>query len=144
MNRTLAWLSVVLLLAITTGCDVINDIIRPSTVTVRSVNNGDFEVRARFFIGDDQNALEAVLTELGTERNRTIPAGQTDTFVEDCDDLQAIILEKAELRVIGAVGPETDTDVLRDGDDFGCGDIIVLTFDHSDLLVDFDVNVSVQ
>ena len=35
-------------------------------------------------------------------------------------------------------------DVLRDGDDFRCGDTFVFTFDHSLVLVDFDVSVSVQ
>jgi hypothetical protein len=46
--------------------------------------------------------------------------------------------------VVGEIGPETDTGVLRDGDDFGCGDRITFTFDHSAVIVDFDVTVDVS
>ena len=134
--------SMALLLPVTVGCDAVSDLLSPSRVTVSLVNNGEFEVQARFFISEDQNTLEALLTELGDELNFTVPAGETTTFTRDCDDLQAIILDDAELRVLGGVGPEADTDVLRDGDDFGCGDTIVFTFDHSDLLLDFDVAVA--
>ena len=36
------------------------------------------------------------------------------------------------------------TDVLRDGDEFGCGDTITFTFDHSDALFDFFITVEIE
>jgi len=54
-------------------------------------------------------------------------------FSKDCDNLQAIIISDADLEVVG----EEDTGTLRDGDDFGCGDTIIFTFD----LIDFDITV---
>ncbi|MCH7884473.1 MAG: hypothetical protein IIC01_04415, partial [Planctomycetes bacterium] len=52
--------------------------------------------------------------------------------------------DDADLLILGDIGPEANSDVLRDGDDFSCGDTIVFTFDHSGILVDFDVIVSVD
>ena len=144
MKKLWGLTSMALLLAVAVGCDAVSDLLSPSRITVSLVNNGEFDVQARFFISEDQNTLEALLTELGDELNFTVPAGETTTFTRDCDDLQAIILDDAELRVLGAIGPEASTDVLRDGDDFGCGDSIVFTFDHSDVLLDFDVAVAVH
>ena len=68
----------------------------------------------------------------------------TRSFTQSCDDLQAIMIEDADLQIIGGIGPEANTDVLRDGDDFGCGDTIVFTFDHSDLIFDFEIEVDVE
>ena len=137
-------LSIALVLPVVGGCDAIGNLLSPSRVTVSLVNNGGYEVQARFFISEDQNTFEALLTELGTQVDFIVPAGETTMFTRDCDDLQAIILENAELRVLGGIGPEASTDVLRDGDDFGCGDHIVFTFDHSDVLVDFRVTPTVE
>jgi len=47
------------------------------------------------------------------------------------------------LLIIGGLGPETNSDVLRDNTDFSCSDTIVFTFDHTDALLDFDVTSSV-
>ncbi|MFH0983360.1 MAG: hypothetical protein V2A79_17715 [Planctomycetota bacterium] len=126
------------------GCDAVRSIIGPSTTSVSMVNNSeDYAVDATLFISDEQDVPEDVLTELGTELTFSIGPGESTSFTRDCDELQAIIVENAELRVLGGLGPETGTDVLRDGTDFGCGDRIVFTFDHSELILDFDVTASV-
>lgn len=122
------------------GCDVLSDILLPSTVTVSLVNESpDYAIVVSLFHHDDDNVLELVLTEIGTEREYTIAPGATAMFMEDCDDLQAIVIDDADLRVLGGIGPETSSDVLRMDDDFECGDEIVFTFTHSDALLDFDV-----
>ena len=126
------------------GCDAVSAIIAAQGVTVELVNNGDFDVEAKMFYYDDQDVIEALLEEIGTEVNLTVQPGNSTAFSQDCEDFQAFFLENAELRVIGAIGPEASTDVLRDGDEFRCGDTIVLTFDHSDALLDFDVTISYQ
>lgn len=131
-------------LATLSGCGFIEDIFGPRLVQVQLVNDGDFDVDATIFISDEQDILEDLLISLGTELNFTIPAGETVSFERDCGDLQAIIIDDADLEVIGQVGPETRSDLLRDGSDFSCGDTIVFTFTHSALLVDFDVDEFVQ
>jgi hypothetical protein len=143
MKRISVCLAMAIALQVAAGCDTISRILAPTTVSVSLVNNGDFEVQARLFMSDNQDVPEDLLTELGESRNDTIAAGDTTSFTRDCDDLQAIIVEHAELRVLGGLGPTTSSDVLRDGTDFGCGDRVTFTFDHSAVVVDFDVTVAV-
>ncbi|MBX3394703.1 MAG: hypothetical protein KF841_05005 [Phycisphaerae bacterium] len=137
-----AFLSASLLIMTCTGCDELEALLgrlldRGTRVEV--TNNGDYPVDAVFYISGEQNIPRALLVELGERIAITIEPGQTMPFVRDCDDLQAIVLDDADLRVIGAIGPETSSEVLRDGTDFGCRDTILFTFDHSAVLVDFDV-----
>jgi len=135
---------VTVLVAPLAGCDALQDIIGANTVTVRLVNEGDFDVDVTLYYYDHQEVEEALLVLLGDEVEYTIGDGNTRTFTQSCDDLQAIMISDADLQIIGGIGPEASTGVLRDGDDFGCGDTIVFTFDHSDLIFDFDVDVDVE
>ncbi len=135
------------LLVLVAGCDALTPLLgtlQPNLVTVELVNNSDFAVEGTLFYDDDQDTLEEILVETGTERAFTLAAGGRSSFSVNCDDLQAIIIDNAGLQIVGDVGPEANTDILRDGDDFGCGDTIVFTFDHSDVLLDFDVAVTTQ
>ncbi len=135
------WLLVVLAVM---GCDGIGSLIRSSTVTVLLVNNSDHTVTVTIFIADQQDIPKFGLTSLGERIERTVQAGTTDSFTRDCDDLQAIIVDNADLEVPGGLlKPDTSTGVLRDGTDFSCGDSITFTFDHSSLLVDFNVTTVV-
>ncbi len=129
----------------TGGCGLLLDLLRPTRTSVILRNNGAFPVDARLFISSIQEIPELLLiADTSRALDYTVqPDGQV-LFSRDCDDLQAIILFDADLRIIGQVGPATSTGVLRDGDEFGCGDTIVFTFDHSELLVDFDVTVTVE
>lgn len=124
------------------GCSAFNGLFDPTSVTIQLVNNGSHEVRAIVYTSGDENVLKAILTTLGTRREFAIPAGQSATLVADCDDLRAIIIDKAELQSIGT--PSDETDVLREGDDYDCGNTIVFTFDHSLNVFDFNISVSVQ
>ena len=130
------------------GCGVagqLASILTDDTTTVRLVNNSDFPVEVNIYIDDNQDIPEELIDEDGTFIQYTIPAGETQTFSRDCDDLQAIIIDDADLMVVNAeIGPEDRTDVFRDGDDFNCGDTLVFTFDHSDILIDFAVTFQRQ
>ena len=127
------------------GCDGAGSLFGSSTVTVQLVNNSDHTVTVTIFIADQQDIPEFGLTSLGDRIERTVQAGATDSFTRDCDDLQAIIVDNADLEVPGGLlKPDTSSQVLRDGTDFSCGDSITFTFDHSALLVDFDVTVLVS
>lgn len=136
-------LAALLLLAFA-GCDTLLSLLQPSTVRVELRNNGDYVVDVTLYYGESQSAPRDVLTTLGTQVEYSISPGETAAFSRDCDDLRAIVIDEASLRVIGQAGPSTDGDVLRDDDDFDCGDTIVFTFDHGPLLVDFAVQTSVE
>jgi hypothetical protein len=129
------------------GCDALSGLLGlipgASTVTVRLVNNGDFDVLARLALSDEDDIPEALLEE-DDDLEYTVPPAQTRTFSRSCDDLRAVMVTHAELRIIGGIGPEADSGVQRDGDDFTCGDVITFRFEHSDAIVDFAVSVSVE
>jgi hypothetical protein len=108
------------------------------------VNSSDFDVEIVLFYDDDQNITELLLTEFGQEMTLTLGAGEQYPFSRDCDKLQAIIIDDADLLLVGQLGPEVKTDVLRDGNEFGCGDTITFTFDHSDAIFDFSITVDFE
>ena len=126
------------------GCDSLVSSLRQRETSVVLVNSSDFDVEVVLFYGADQNILEALLTGIGEEMTLTIGAGEQSTFSRDCDDLQAIIIDDADLLLVGQPGPEVKTDVLRDGNEFGCGDTITFTFDHSDAIFDFSIAVNFE
>jgi len=145
MSLRIRYLLVLLAICpVVSGCDALAELFGSDTVTVQLVNDGDLDVEVEIYISDQQEIPELLLTELGTRLEYTVEPGETVTFSRSCDDLQAIIVSSADLQVIGDIGPETSSDVLRDGDDFSCGDTIVFTFDHSLVLIDFDVTVTVE
>ena len=126
------------------GCDALLAILLfgTNTTTLELVNNADFDVDVILYYDDTQEVPELLLTESGTRLEFTIGAGETQRFSRPCDELQVIIIDDADLLVIGGIGPETNTDVLRDGDDFSCGSTVRFTFDHTAAILDFDVTVT--
>lgn len=126
------------------GCGLLGTLIPQPLTTVRLVNNSDFDVRVTVVYDDEQDTPRAALVEFGNALEFTLAPGESTSFSRDCDQIQAITLDNAELRVVGGFGPSFDSDVFRDGDDFGCGDVIEFTFDHSDVLVDFDAEIAVS
>lgn len=147
MRQTRAGMSgiaVGLLLAFGGGCQFLTNLVGPNSVQVRLQNDADFDVAVTIYVDDDQNVLSDLIDNQGTLLTFTLSPGEVQEFTRDCDDLQAIVVDNAELRVLGQIGPEANTNVLRDGDDFNCGDRISFTFDHSAVLTDFRVNVAVS
>ena len=114
-----------------------------NVTTVRLVNNAKFTVDVRLFYGKDQLASKEFIKATGTERNFTIAPGASRTLTVNCDDLQAIFIDNASQQILGGLGPDRDTNVLRDGSDFGCGDTIRYEFTGTLLIVDFDINTSI-
>lgn len=147
MRHAMGTIGLLLSAVALSGCDAINalDALGPNEVTVTLVNNGDFPVEVRIFIDDDQNVLETLIDELGDQRDFTLAAGESMQFAEDCDDLQAIIIDEADLQLGGLdVGPNANTKVYRDGSDFGCGDLLTFTFSHEVVPINLDIGFSVQ
>lgn len=125
------------------GCDLLLSALSGNTVTVSLVNDSDFDVTVSLYISDEQLIPSFLITEQGDRSVFTVSAGESFTFFRTCDDLQAIIIDDADLLVISGLGPEANSSILRDGDDFSCGDSIIFTFDHSAAILDFDVTSSV-
>lgn len=119
-------------LAVLCGCS-------GSQTTVELVNAAEFPVEVRLFFDDDQNLTEVLLEADGEERNITVQPGQTETFSEDCEELQAIFIEDADLRIVGEAGPDASTGVYREPDDFGCGDTLRFRFTQNALATDLDI-----
>lgn len=136
MRRAYGCAAGAVLAMLSSGCGLLS----PSSVTVNLVNNGDFAVEVQIFVHSDQNVLETLIDDVGEELNFSVPAGSTVTFARDCDDLQAIIIEDADLQILGGlITPDANTEVLRDGSDFGCGDTLTFTFTHPDLALSLNI-----
>ncbi len=136
-------ITVTLATAAPMGCPSLVGLLPSDRTTVELRNDGDFAVEVTLFTAENQEIPRSLLTELGTRSDLRVEPGESTSFSRDCDELQAIVIDDADLILIGDVGPDADTDVLRDGSDFGCGDTITFTFDHSAALLDFDVSVSI-
>lgn len=118
------------------------DFLQPTQTTIQLVNDASFAVEVTIYISDTQEIPRALLTTTGEKIERTVNAGTTVTIVRDCDELQAIVIDDADLQIIVGIGPEADTEVLRDGTDFGCGDTIRFTFSSTLLPPSLDIDVS--
>ena len=123
------------------GC---GSLLSPDLTSITLVNATEASVDVRMLTSDDQLIPEFLLKTVGDETDVLLQTGEAVTFVYDCDEMQAVAIEDADLRLLGGLGPETSTDVLRDGDDFGCGDTIVFTFEAFGGFDSFDVTTSVR
>ena len=113
----------------------------PTTTTVQLVNDGNFPVEVTMYVGGSQYTTKELLRIAGEEIERTVPARQTVTITRDCEDLEAVFIDNAKVSIAG-VGPEDESDLLRDGTDFGCGDTIRFTFTYTLLPPNLDIGVS--
>lgn len=146
------WISVIAIaFALTmSGCDVLS-LLLPNTMTVMLVNPGTLTVDGTLFYDEDESALDLVddvngldnfLREFGEEMSFTLASGETSTFTRSCSDLQAIFIDDANVRVLGVVTSDDDTDPIRQGDDFDCGSTITYTFNYSELGLGLSITTS--
>ena len=142
--RKLMLVTVGLTVGVVGGCGALGDLFSLGGTRVRLVNATDYTVEVTMYLGDEQLLPEFLLTSTGDEVNVTIPAGSSRTVSRDCDALQAIVIDNAELSIIGDIGPTQDTDVYRDGDDFNCGDTLVFTFTAPSLPTELNISFSAE
>jgi len=127
--------------SLVSGCGQFGDLLGPGTL-VTLVNNGDFDVIATVAFSDDPNISESDLIDSGSEIELTIPANDTRSFRRGCLSMRAVMVENAELQVIGGFGPSTRSEVIREGQgnpQMICQGFLSFTFDHNDSTLDFDV-----
>ena len=146
-HKPVAFVGFALIAIAVAGCGVlgnIGDILGANRVTVRLINASDqFDVNVEVRYGDENLETKDLLKVLGEEVNRTLSPGESSEFTGDCDELESIFVDEAEL-LAPLLNLKEDTDVIVDGDNFSCGDTIVYTFTHSAIIVDFDISTSVQ
>lgn len=109
--------------------------------TAELVNDTGADLHVRVFYDSEQNIPEDLIDDAGREAEFDLAPGETRTFSRDCDELQAIVV-KGELNLIGNFGPEETTRIFRDGDDFGCGDVLVFRFTQNALGTDLEISVT--
>lgn len=126
MKRLVLLLPLVGIFAATQGCV-------PQQTSVELVNDTDFTVDVQLFYDSEQNLPADVIEIDGTELNFSLAPGETRSFSRDCQDLQAIFIKDADMRVAPGISPQADTDVYREPDDFTCGDTIRFTFTAGNL-----------
>lgn len=132
--------SVVVLLTVS-GCGLAS-LLPPSTTTIRLVNNGQYTVDGKLYYDNQQESIKDLVKLYGTEVHFTIPAGESQTIIKDCNEIQAVYIDNAKLQT-GLLTPDDNTELIRDGTDFNCGDTITYTFSHTVILVDFSISTAI-
>ena len=128
MKRTISLAAVASLTLLSGGCAELLELLGSNQVTVRFVNDTPFPIDVEAYYSEDDDALEALLTTFGEELTFTLNAGQTQTLQRSCADFGSFIIDRAEARVLGSLGPDAGTDVFRQEDDFACGDTLTFRF----------------
>jgi len=150
MKKFVYALSPVVLLVSVAGCDglspllnIIND--APTTVGVSFVNTTDFPVEFEFYTSEEGDIPRDLLTNdlIGDLTEFTVEAGQTtDLPTQPCDQIAAMTIDNADLRILGGLGPSDESSVLRESEDFACGDRVTFTFRSADI-ADLSIAASV-
>ena len=92
------------------GCDSLEgvlDLLQPTSTKVTLANNTEASVDGTLLYHDEQDVPEFLLSDVGTEFDFDLEPGGLTTFSLDCDDLQAVQIEDADLRLLFGIGPET-------------------------------------
>lgn len=111
-----------------------------TSVTLRNTTN--FPVDVELFYDEQQDIPEILLEEVGTQLSFSIPAGGAESFSRSCEDLQAIFINDADMRIAPGISPESSTRVFREPDDFTCGDTLTFTFVQNALGTQLNINFS--
>lgn len=136
MNRIITSALIGCLALSVAGCPL-----TPTQTTIELVNSGISPVEVTMYIGGSQYTAKDLLRLFGEEIERTVPAGATVRIPYQCDDLQAVFIDNAQVSFLGSgLGPEEESDLVRDGSDFGCGDTIRFTFSYT--LLNLDIAIS--
>lgn len=139
IRHALQFLATLLVALPWAGCDSLE----LSQIIVVLENDADFPVTVDIYFSDQQGISKSQLISDGQNRSFTIDEGESEIFFLSCDEAMALLAD-AELQGPVGIEPNDDTAVLRDSDDFNCLERITFTFEHSFILVDFNIAVNVQ
>ena len=115
---------------------------RTTTVVLRNQTN--FTVDVELFFDEEQDIPEFLLEETGTRLTFSIPPGGVESFSRPCEDLQAIFINDADMRVLPGVSPEASTRVYREPNDFTCGNTLTFTFTQNILATSLQITFSLE
>ncbi len=120
----------------------------PKEVTLKLVNETQFEVKPSVYVSavriEDLGFTNLGENLVGIGINRqflpNIQPGSTLDRRYDCDLFRAVMAKDAELITGIGFSPDDDTIVLFDGDDFECGDTVIIRYSGG--LGSFDARIS--
>jgi len=115
---------------------------RQTSVVLRNQTN--FTVDVELFFDRRQDIPEFVLEEVGSRLTFSLSPGGVESFSRPCEDLQAIFINDADMRVLPGVSPEARTRVYREPDDFRCGDTLGFTFTQNAIATSLNIAFSRQ
>ncbi len=107
-------------------------------------NQTSFPVAVELFYDDEQDIPEVLLEETGTRLTFTLAPGETQSFSRPCEDLQAVFINDADMRIAPGISPEASTRVYREPDDFTCGNTLTFTFTAGNLGTSLDISFAQQ
>jgi hypothetical protein len=107
-------------------------------------NNTSFPVDVELFYDDEQDIPEVLLEENGTRLTFTLAPGEAQSFSRPCEDLQAVFINDADMRIAPGISPEASTRVYREPDDFTCGNTLTFTFTAANLGTSLEISFSQQ
>lgn len=112
----------------------------PSTITVEVVNDTSVALQATFDSSSNPNITQDELLTTGAISSLNVGSGLTDSFDLNCTDAEALILDRADLLV--TAGGVIGTNILYQGVDFFCGEVVSFDFTASQDLGTLNVNVT--
>ena len=128
----------------------LGDILNPTTVNLRLVNDTDFQVDPEVFVSSTSFLAEGFVLPVVSEELLTtginrqsfdkLGSGETVSSSYDCDDIQAVMAKDAELQTGLLLSPEADSELFRMDQEFECGDTV--TIQYAGGLSGFDVRIS--
>lgn len=107
-------------------------------------NSTPFQVDVELFYDDEQNIPEVLLKETGARLTFSLAPGEAQSFSRPCQDLQAVIISDADMRIAPTISPEASTRVYRERDDFTCGNTLAFTFTAANLGTSLEISFSQQ
>jgi hypothetical protein len=100
--------------------------------TMELVNNTDYPLHVSLYYSVVSSDQASVVKNSGVKTEFDVAPGETAALVQSCPDVQAVLVEDAQLSVNGSPGPAAGTQVYRANLDFLHGDTVIFTFTAAD------------
>lgn len=137
--------TLVLLIISLAGCGNVLNALGIQTLTITLFNATDFPVDGSLYTNKHEEFSVGDITLTGDERTFDLDPNESVSFSDlSCDDVQAMQITDANLRIALGISPSASTDTLFDGDDFHCGEKLMFTFTQQGLLDDFEIVLTRQ
>jgi hypothetical protein len=111
---------------------------RQTSIVLRNQTN--FTVDVELYYHHRQEIPQFLIDETGTRMTFSIPPNGVESFSRPCEDLQAIYIKDAQMRVLPGISPDANTRIYREPDDFGCANTLTFTFTQNVIATSLNVS----